>query len=166
MRTNRGPLITAGTVLGLGLGGFFDGILFHQLLQVHNMLSAFYPKTTLVNAEINMFWDGLFHAFCWLMTLIGLGLLWNALGRTDVPHSGKSLVGSLLLGFGIFNLVEGLIDHQILGIHHVIENGNHMLWDMAFLASGVVLILLGWTLIQAGRTDTARAAVGDARTTA
>ena len=60
---NRRPLIAAGTLLGIGMGGFVDGILFHQILQVHNMLSAKYPPTTLVNAEINMVWDGLFHAF-------------------------------------------------------------------------------------------------------
>ena len=48
--------------MGIGLGGFFDGILFHQLLQIHNMLSAKYPNTSIANLEINMFWDGLFHA--------------------------------------------------------------------------------------------------------
>ena len=37
---NARPLITAGTLLGIGLGGFVDGILFHQLLQAHNMLFA------------------------------------------------------------------------------------------------------------------------------
>ena len=42
-------------MLGIGMGGFVDGILFHQVLQTHNMLSAKYPPTTLVNAEINMF---------------------------------------------------------------------------------------------------------------
>ena len=37
---DRRPLVTAGLVLGLGMGGFVDGIVFHQLLQTHNMLSA------------------------------------------------------------------------------------------------------------------------------
>ena len=68
LKTNRRPLIAAATMLGIGLGGFVDGIVFHQLLQVHNMLSGadYYPKTSLapevvvVNMEINMFWDGLF----------------------------------------------------------------------------------------------------------
>ena len=75
------PLIAAGTLLGIGMGGFVDGIVFHQLLQVHNMLSAQYPTTGLdaerlvVNLEINMFWDGLFHVFTWVMTALGLALL-------------------------------------------------------------------------------------------
>jgi uncharacterized membrane protein len=27
----------------------------------------------------------------------------------------------MLLGFGIFNTVEGIIDHHLIGIHHVNE---------------------------------------------
>src|SRR5215203_4700810 len=107
---NRRPLIAAGTLLGIGLGGFVDGILFHQLLQVHNMLSAKYPtRESLANAEINMFWDGLFHTLTWATTAVGLTLLWRAGQRADVPWSTRTFVGSLLLGWGLFNLVEGVI---------------------------------------------------------
>jgi uncharacterized membrane protein len=142
------PLISAGVALGIGMGGFLDGIVFHQILQLHNMLSNRLPPVSLVNLEINMFWDGLFHAFTWIMTMGGLVLLWRAVRRRDVPLSTTVLVGAMLLGWGLFNLVEGLIDHQLLQIHHVHQNGNHFLWDMAFLASGIVLILVGLTLIQ------------------
>ena len=103
---NRRPLIAAGTLLGIGMGGFVDGITFHQILQLHNMLSAKLPPTTLVNAEINMFWDGLFHAFTWAMTAIGLALLWRAGQRPEVPWSTRTFAGSLSLGWGLFNLVE------------------------------------------------------------
>lgn len=90
---NHAPLVTAGTFLGLGMGGFVDGILFHQILQIHNMLSARVPKTTIPNIEINMFWDGMFHAFTWVMTAIGIAMLWKAARRVDVPWLGKVLVG-------------------------------------------------------------------------
>src|SRR4051812_25233493 len=116
---NLGPLIAAGTLLGIGMGGFVDGIVFHQILQVHNMLSARYPKvgvepaTAVVNIEINMFWDGLFHALTWGTTALGIALLWRAVLRRDVPLSTRAFAGSLPLGWGLFNLVEGLIDHQI-----------------------------------------------------
>jgi uncharacterized membrane protein len=139
-----------------------DGILFHQILQTHNMLTAILPRVTLVNAEINMFWDGMFHAFTWVMTVIGLALLWRAFGRADVPHSTKTFVGSLILGWGLFNLVEGFIDHQVLGIHHVYEYADHLLWDMAFLASGAVFILIGWMLIRGGSHVRATAPVAGA----
>jgi len=145
---NRRPLIASGTLLGIGLGGFVDGILFHQILQLHNMLSNWVPRTTLANEEINMFWDGLFHAFTWIMTAAGLALLWRAVKRPDALLSGKTLIASLLLGWGLFNLIEGLIDHQLLQVHHVVQNGNHLLWDMLFLASGVLLMLVATWMIR------------------
>ena len=156
-RPNRRPLLAAGTLLGVGLGGFADGIVLHQILQLHNMVSRRYPKvgvdpqTALVNAEINMFWDGLFHAFCWVATAAGLALLWNAVRRRDVPLATSSLVGSMIFGYGLFNLVEGVADHHVLHVHHVVERLGVSVWDYAFLLSGVVMILIGAAVMRAGR---------------
>ena len=153
--TNRRPLIAAGTLLGVGLGGFVDGIVFHQLLQWHNMLSAKYPPTdpdhAVRNLEINMFWDGLFHTATWLTTALGLALLWRAAWRPDVPKSTPTLVGGMFLGWGAFNLVEGVIDHHLLHLHHVFEGPDHLAYDLAFLLSGVVLAVVGLGLIRMGR---------------
>lgn len=144
------PLTIAGIVLGIGLGGFLDGIVFHQLLQLHNMLTGRVPKTSIQNMEINMFWDGLFHMFTWLTTLLGLWLLWRAGRQKDVPWIGRVLVGGMILGWGLFNLVEGLIDHHILHAHHVVERLGVSIYDYAFLGSGVTFILLGWTMVRSG----------------
>jgi uncharacterized membrane protein len=151
----RTPLIAAGVLMGAGLGGFADGILLHQILQWHNMLSAQMPPNDLVSAKINMAWDGYFHLAVWILTLIGLGILWGAGSRRDVPWSGKTFVGSLILGWGLFNLIEGIIDHQLLGIHHVYEyTDNKLPWDLAFLGiGGIGLLLIGWLLIRSGRAD-------------
>jgi uncharacterized membrane protein len=143
-RPTRRPLASAGLMLGVGLGGFFDGILFHQILQTHNMLSARRPKDSVVNIEINMFWDGLFHAFTWAATAIGVVMLFRAARRTEVFWSGRVLAGSMLSGWGLFNFIEGLIDHHVLQVHHVVERYGQSVWDWAFLASGVVLIGVGW----------------------
>jgi uncharacterized membrane protein len=150
MIPNSRPLIATGTLMGIGLGGFFDGILFHQILQLHNMLSNWMPRTTLVNEEINMFWDGLFHGFCYIATLTAVFMLWRCVTRPDVPLSGQTYLGSLWIGWGIFNLVEGLIDHELLQVHHVYQSDSRqfLLWDMVFLASGVLLLLIGWLLIR------------------
>jgi uncharacterized membrane protein len=142
------PLVSAGTILGIGLGGFVDGIVFHQVLQTHNMLSAWIPKTTVSNVEVNMFWDGLFHAATWLATAAGIVLLFRAAERGDVPWSRRIFAGSLALGWGLFNLVEGVIDHHLLQIHHVVEAAGLSAWDWAFLGSGVVLIGIGWRFIR------------------
>ena len=142
------PLVAAGTFLGIGLGGFVDGIVFHQILQLHNMLTGRYEKSTIANVEINMFWDGMFHAFTWIMTVIGIALLWRAGKRAGVPWSVKSFVGSLFLGWGLFNLVEGIIDHHILHLHHVVEALGVSVYDYAFLASGVLFIIGGLMAIR------------------
>lgn len=144
------PLIVAGTILGIGMGGFVDGILFHQILQLHNMLSNRILRDTLVNEQINMFWDGLFHAFTWCMVAIGIAMLWRAVKNPSIVLSGRAFIGSLFLGWGLFNFIEGLIDHEILQLHHVYQNGNHLLWDMIFLASGLLMIIGGASAIRRG----------------
>jgi uncharacterized membrane protein len=151
----RTPLIAAGVLMGAGLGGFIDGIMLHQILQWHNMLSSQIPPNDLVSAKVNMVWDGYFHLAVWILTLIGLGFLWGVGRRSDVPWSGKTFLGSLIFGWGLFNLIEGLIDHQMLGIHHVYEyTTNKLPWDLAFLGiGGIGLLLIGWLLIRSGRDD-------------
>lgn len=152
---HRGGLIAPGALLGIGLGGFLDGIVLHQILQWHNMLSSVVAPVDVVAIKYNMVWDGLFHAFTWVMTVVGLGLLWRAGQRTNVPWSTPTFVGSLSLGWGLFNLVEGVIDHHLLGLHHVHPGLNEFAWDLGFLTFGALLVVSGWALIWRGRGDSA-----------
>ncbi|AFZ26084.1 putative membrane protein [Cylindrospermum stagnale PCC 7417] len=152
--SRRVPLIAAGIFLGLGLGGFIDGILLHQILQWHHMLSNIRPLTSVSNIDLNMVWDGLFHALDWVLTVIGVALLWHAGGREDVPWSSQTFIGSILVGAGLFHLVEGLINHGILGIHHVKPGPNQLAWDLGFLVFGALLVLIGWLMIQKSRKYT------------
>lgn len=149
--TNLGPITAAGLVLGIGLGGFVDGILLHQIMQWHNMLSSRIPPTTLVTIKYNMIWDGLFHAVTWTTTVVGIALLFRAGRRADAAWSGRALLGAILGGWGLFNLVEGAIDHQILGLHHVHPGAGQLAWDLGFLASGIVLMAAGALLSRTGR---------------
>jgi uncharacterized membrane protein len=151
--THRGAIVSAGLLLGTGMGGFVDGIVLHQLLQWHNMLSSVRPPVDLVWMKHNMLWDGVFHAFTWVMVALGLWRLWDAGRRADVPWSGRTFVGSMLMGWGLFNFIEGVIDHQLLGIHHVRPGEGQLAWDLGFLAFGLIEIGVGWLAIRAGRTD-------------
>lgn len=154
MARNRFPLISAGVLMGAGLGGFVDGIVLHQILQWHNMLSSQIPPNDLITAKVNMFWDGIFHAGVWGLTVCGLLFLWFAGRNSDVPWSGRTFLGALLMGWGLFNLIEGAIDHQYLGIHHVYEyTENKLPFDLAFLGFGVFLIVAGWLTIRLGKFD-------------
>jgi uncharacterized membrane protein len=159
--TRASAIISSGILLGAGMGGFFDGILLHQILQWHNMLSSVRPPTDLVAMKYNMFWDGMFHAFTWLMTSLGLARLWYAGKRADVPWSSRTFAGSLLIGWGLFNSVEGVIDHQLLGLHHVHPGQAQLAWDLGFIASGLLMLGVGWMAVRAGRADRdARGALG------
>jgi uncharacterized membrane protein len=141
-------------VIGIGMGGFIDGILFHQILQIHNMLSARVPTDTLLGAKVNMVWDGLFHAAVWTTTALGIAMLWRATNHFHVRKSGRVLAGSLLMGWGLFNLVEGIIDHHILSLHHVYEQAGQSVWDWLFLAFGIALIASGWFIVTSERNKT------------
>jgi uncharacterized membrane protein len=130
-------------VLGLGMGGFVDGILLHQILQWHHMVSsAGYPPDSLPNLTVNVFFDGLFHAATWIGTLVGLVLLGRAV-RAGAAWSWPRLLGGMAIGWGVFNLVEGVIDHHLLGLHHVRPGPDQLAWDLGFLALGAVLVIAG-----------------------
>ena len=150
---HHGAILSAGMLLGTGLGGFIDGILLHQLLQWHNMLSSRLPPTDLVTMKVNMVWDGLFHAFTWLVTVLGLALLWRAGQRPEVPWSTRTFVGALAMGWGAFNVIEGLIDHHWLGLHHVRPGPGQLAWDVGFLLLGAALVVGGGVLARSGRED-------------
>jgi uncharacterized membrane protein len=139
-------------LLGLGLGGFVDGILLHQVLQWHHLLSsAGLPPDTIANLRLNTLWDGMFHLGTWVLTVVGVFTLWRARAGQQAAWSTTTLVGNLLLGWGAFNLVEGIIDHHLLGIHHVNETvlpAQWLYWDVGFLAFGLVLVGLGWGLVR------------------
>ena len=151
-QNSRGFPTSAGILLGLGLAGFFDGIVLHQVLQWHHMLSSWrYPTDTIHNLKVDILWDGLFHATTYIFVGIGLVILWREASRRHITWSGKMLAGTLLLGFGAFNMVEGIIDH----VNETVPRSQWLWWDMGFLACGAAMIIGGWFLLQAGKRETA-----------
>jgi len=151
-RIRYAPLIRAGVVLGVGLGGFFDGIEFHQVLQWHHMLSSEVTVTTLDGLQLNTLADGLFHITTYIITAIGMVMLLRTAQPDDGSRSLHVLFGAILAGAGAFNLVEGTINHHILGIHHVRPDPDQLAYDLAFLAVGAVLVLIGVLIIRRRQT--------------
>jgi uncharacterized membrane protein len=146
----RGKDLLPGLMLGMGLGGFVDGIVLHQVLQWHHMLTSegCCPERTVAGLEDNTLADGLFHMFAWVLVAVGIALLWRR-AREGVRPDGRRLAGLALAGWGIFNLVEGIIDHQILGIHHVKAGDAEWAFDAGFLVLGAGLLAGGLTLARA-----------------
>jgi uncharacterized membrane protein len=150
-------------LLGVGLGGFIDGILLHQVLQWHHLLTGDRgrePMDTVAGLEANTLADGFFHLATWVLVALGTGLMVRAWQRGELAPPWRAHVGLLLAGWGVFNVVEGVIDHHLLGLHHVRDDlGAPLGWDLAFLALGGLLIAGGlalWRSCSASATTASR----------
>jgi uncharacterized membrane protein len=154
-RSDRRRVLWGGILAGVGLGGFFDGIVLHQILQWHHLVSNRYPPTTLGALQLNTLADGLFHGATWMLTVIGLFLLWSVARRRRGSWPLSLLTGLLLVGWGLFNVGEGIINHHILALHHVRPGPNRLAWDLGFLGWGVAMLVGGGLLVRTKSTSTA-----------
>lgn len=141
-----GMLVAAGLLIGLGIGGSIDGSAFHQLVQYH----AGGTSEALVGVKTDPLWDSLLHAFTWLAMLLGLGLLWRVTRRPAALRA-SNFIGSLLLGWGLYNGIEGAIDLHLLQTHHTHPVTAQLLWDGGLVTSAMVLLLAGTLTIAFGR---------------
>lgn len=106
-----------------------------------------YPSNTIAGLEANTLADGFFHLATWLCVAVAVLLMVKAWREGRLAPPWRIHVGLMLAGWGAFNLVEGLIDHALLGIHHVRDDlGGPLGWDLAFLALGALLALGGLML--------------------
>jgi uncharacterized membrane protein len=109
------------------------------------------PMTTLAGLEANTLADGVFHVGSWLLTLAGVVTTLVAWRQGRIAPSWSFQIGLVLAGWGLFDLVEGIVDHQLLGVHHVRDDlGSPLSWDLGFLAFGAVLVAGGWLLHRRG----------------
>jgi uncharacterized membrane protein len=145
------PLVKAGVILGLGLGGFADGIVLHQILGWHHLVcttETCQPETVEALKLQNM-QDGFFHLATWLSTIAGVIMLYRAARHVTLGGSGRTLAGAMLAGWGVFNLLEGLVNHHLLGIHHILPGHPHeLVFDLLFLLSGVILAGVGTAMVR------------------
>lgn len=158
-RSGLGRLSWSGYLIGFALGGFFDGIVLHQILQWHHLLSLVDGVTDQV-----MF-DGLFHALMYAVAAIGLVNLYRSRHSLAGSGSGGRLLGAALIGAGAWHVADGVLSHWVLGIHRIkLDSANPLAWDIGwFVAFGLLPIVAGRSL-QRGRghvaADGGAAAVG------
>ena len=147
------PSKAGGILFGLGLGGFVDGIVLHQILQWHHMVSNTHdhPVDTVPGLEVNTLVDGFFHLAMWFLVLAASVVTISAWRQGRLAPNWSFHFGLVLTGWGIFNVVEGLVDHQLLQIHHVRDDlGGPLAWDLGFLAFSLLLMAGGWLLHRRG----------------
>ncbi|WP_245450546.1 DUF2243 domain-containing protein [Neorhizobium sp. SOG26] len=134
----------AGYMLGFAFGGFFDGILLHQILQWHHLLSGLEQVGQDIRALILT--DGLFHLLMYVVAIVGLWLLWRSRSNSHATTvGGGALLSSVLIGFGGWHVVDAVLSHWILGIHRIrMDTENPLLWDLLWFAIfGVVPLVAG-----------------------
>jgi uncharacterized membrane protein len=145
------PWTRWGAVLGFALGGFFDGILLHQILQWHHLLSL---VPGIVDMRMQVLWDGYFHALMYVIAAVSLWGLWRAHKHAGEAW-GRPLLGALLVGFGLWHVVDSIVSHWVLGIHRVkLDSPNPLMWDLIwFTAFGVVPLVIGWFMLRGTSPD-------------
>lgn len=146
----RRPAI-AGFLLGFALGGFFDGILLHQVLQWHHLLSAV-ESARIQDIRVQILADGLFHALMYVIAAIGLWVLWRGRRELGSPGADRRLLALALIGFGVWHMLDGIVSHWLLGIHRIrMDVDNPLVWDLLwFVLFGVVVAAVGWWLLRGG----------------
>lgn len=140
-------------LLGLALGGFFDGILVHQILQWHHLLSG-WEQGAFADLSVQILADGLFHVLMYLLAILGLVMLWKA--RSDLNRCcGRKLLAHALMGFGTWHVLDSIVSHWILGIHRVrMDAENPLMWDLLwFVVFGLAFLFIGFLLYRGRGND-------------
>ncbi len=150
-----GPLLTAGVLLGVAFAAFFDGIVLHQILQWHHMIcdERTCAPQSITDLQHKDRADGFFHLAAYGVLLSGVFQLFRAGKTPGVAWSTTAFAGALLVGFGGFNVIEGVIDHHILQIHHVRFGPNRPIWDLGFLVLSTMIWSIGLWLIRRARSS-------------
>jgi uncharacterized membrane protein len=145
-----GPVIFTGVLLGIGIVGFIDESIFHQLLQWHNFYWATDQRGRILS-------DGLFHVGSTLLLLWGALRLWRDRASWTAAHS-RAIVAGILIGAGGFNTYDGVVQHVILHFHLVNEHvckvandpNNSIMNCQADIPYEVVWILVGAIILGSG----------------
>jgi uncharacterized membrane protein len=133
-------VLWASIPLGIGLIGALDEIVFHQLLQWHTLYVDASARWRIVS-------DGLFHAFTMAMLFYGAARLWQQRQPFSTIRCSRPFWAGVLIGGGGFHLWDGLVHHKLLRLHPIREGaGNILIYDIAWNATGLLLLGMGWAL--------------------
>lgn len=117
---SRLPLLGSG-IFGFGFGALLDVVVFHLILQWHHLLSDYFSPTTLDGLRTNVYYDGLFSLVMVGVMTVGMAVVWRELNGDSETYSALRAVGAILVGAGLFNVFDGVVDHYVLGIHNAVH---------------------------------------------
>ncbi|ELZ07269.1 DUF2243 domain-containing protein [Natrialba aegyptia] len=142
----RRRLVLAGGTIGFGFGAVIDTVVFHLTFQTHHLLSGYYDPYSLDGLRTNVMFDGLFLVATLGITLVGLGLLWRLVNGTAERFSTRYLLGAIVVGAGVFNVYDGIVDHYVLDLHNVVHGTEA--WNPPWVVVSVLLLVLGLVLLR------------------
>jgi uncharacterized membrane protein len=131
--------VWAGVLVGIGIAAFVDETVFHQLLHWHH----FYDRST---PEMGLVSDGLFHAFGWFATVIGLVMVADIVRRSGL--SGRGLAAGIFLGAGAFQLYDGTIQHKVMRLHQIRYHVDIAPYDWTWNIIAVIMLVVGLVLLR------------------
>lgn len=127
--------VTSGLLFGAGIAAaIIDLFIFHLLLQWHHFYDLSTPQVALIA-------DGIFHAVGWFITVAGLFLLADV--RRHGHVSWSRWAGAVITGIGFFQLIDGVLNHKILGIHQIRYGVDLLIYDVVWIGSAILLMLIG-----------------------
>ncbi|SIS05385.1 DUF2243 domain-containing protein [Natronorubrum thiooxidans] len=149
----RHRLLVSGGTVGFGFGAVIDAMIFHVTLQTHHLLSGFYDPYSLDGLRTNVMIDGLFLLVMLGVMIGGLGGLWRTVNGADERFSTRYLVGAVVVGMGVFNVIDGVVSHYVLDLHNVVHGTEA--WNPHWLAVSILLLVLGLAVLRAADGHTA-----------
>lgn len=160
---HRRSLLLWGGVFGFGLGALVDVLVFHLIFQTHHLLSGFYNPLSYDGLRTNVMFDGLFSLGMLAVAGVGAAMLWRIANRSREPLPSLVALGASLVGAGVFNVFDGVVDHYLLGLHDVVHgteayNPHWVVVSLLMLGAGLLAL---WLADRRGGPESATEKVAD-----
>jgi len=147
---SRRGVVGAG-VFGFGFSGLVDVLVLHHVLQWHHLLSGVYPMDTLSGLRTNVFADGLFSLGMLVVMAVGAGLLWRAERLASTPLGIRPLAGAAVIGLGVFDVFDAVVDHALLGLHQPLSRGGQ--YNPHWLVVSLLFVGAGYYVYRTGTAE-------------
>ncbi|MFC7157496.1 DUF2243 domain-containing protein [Halomarina halobia] len=147
-RTRR-ALLAAG-IFGFGFSGLIDVVVLHHVLQLHHLVSGIYPTSTVAGLRTNVRADGLFSVATLVIASVGAGLLWRAERRASAPLALRPIAGAAVIGLGLFDLFDVVVNHTLLGLHHATDGPGY--YDPHWAVISLLIVGAGAYVYWTGRS--------------
>lgn len=134
LKSGENKILLSGVFIGIGVMALIDEIIFHQLLQWHH----FFDFNTM---QFGIFSDGLLNSFALFAIVAGIFLFAHV--TKMYSYSLLRWWSGIFIGLGSFQLFDGIVSHKLLQIHQIRYGVELLPYDIAWIASAILLLAVG-----------------------